>query len=112
MPKTQHSINTSVTFRKTDSTPALKAYAKDKIENVLGKYVRSATEVGVVLSVEKRDHIAEAKVVSKGGLGYDLSAKATTEDLYSAIDKVADNLQSQMRKHKERTVSAQQSGGA
>jgi putative sigma-54 modulation protein len=108
MPKTEYPINTSVTFRKTDPTPALKAYAKEKIENVLSKYVKAEAEVGVVLSIEKRDHIAEAKVVSKGGRGFDLTAKAITEDLYSAIDKVADTLQAQMRKHKERAVAAKQ----
>ena len=96
------SINVSVTFRHTDSTEALKSYATEKIVNCLEKYIISATDVHVILSVEKRDHIAEARISSKR---FDITAKATTEDLYSAIDKVVDNVTVQLRKQKERRVN-------
>lgn len=42
------------------------------------------------------------KVLSKD---YDLSGKAVTTDLYSAIDKVVDTLEAQVRKQKDRLRS-------
>lgn len=96
------SINVSVTFRHTESTPALKTYATEKITGCLSKYVTHATEVHIILLVEKRDHVAEVVVHSKG---HDLSAKAATGDLYSAIDKVVDSIQAQLRKQKDKLLS-------
>ena len=101
MPKANSHLNFSVTFRHTDSTPALKKYATDKLTHCLSKYVPGEADVRLVLSVEKRDHIVEAKVLSKG---YDIAGKAVTTDLYSAIDKVVDNIDTQFRKQKERQV--------
>ena len=99
MAKREVEINVSVTFRHTESTPALKTYAIEKLTNTIQKYVHADTEVHVILSVEKRDHLAEANIRSKG---HDLTAKATTEDLYSAIDKMSDNVCTQLRKQKEK----------
>lgn len=94
-------INISVTFRHTDSTPALKAYAVEKINHISQKFVTAATEVHVVLCVEKRDHIAE--VIFHSGR-YDVTAKSVESDLYAAIDRVCDSLEAQLRKHKDRAV--------
>ncbi len=91
-------INVSVTFRHTEPTEALKNYASEKFVNCLEKFVVSDTDVHVILSVEKRDHVAEARVSSKR---FDLSGKGTTEDLYSAIDKAVDIVATQVRKQKE-----------
>ena len=95
-------INVSVTFRHTESTPALKTYATEKITSCLTKYLTHASEVHIILIVEKRDHIAEVIVTSKG---HDLSAKAATGDLYSSIDKVVDSIQAQLRKQKDKQMS-------
>jgi len=94
-------INITVTFRQTEPTEALKTYVTDKLTQVLQKYVRYQTEVKVVLSVQKRDHSAEVMVHTKG---YDASGRATTVDLYSAIDKVVDTISTQLRRQKERKV--------
>jgi putative sigma-54 modulation protein len=103
MPNENAEINLSVTFRHTDSTDALKQYASDKLIPCIRKYVKAQTDVHVILSVKKRDHLAEVNLHSKG---YDISAKATTEDLYSAIDKVMHTLDVQLRKQKERTIDS------
>ena len=95
-------INVSVTFRHTESTPALKNYAVEKITHCLSKYVSGESEAHIILSVEKRDHTAEARVHSKR---YDVDGKATTGDLYSSIDQVCDTLGVQLRKQKERQVN-------
>ncbi len=92
-------INVSVTFRHTESTEALKKYVEEKIHHFLPKYIRAHADVHVILSVEKRDHQAEIVLLSKN---YDVRAKATTADLYSAIDELIDNTVAQLRKQKEK----------
>lgn len=99
MDKSNVQVNVSVTFRHTESTPALKSYAIEKLSHCLHKYARYDADVSVVLCIEKRDHIVEAKIHSKQ---FDVSSKAVTEDLYSAIDKVVDTVETQLRKQKER----------
>lgn len=99
------SMNVSVNFRHTEPTEALTTYATEKVHHCLEKYVRDHTDVHIVLCVEKRDQIAEATVHSKN---YDLRARAVTTDLYSAIDKLVDNIVSQLRKQKERQTDHRQ----
>ena len=57
------------------------------------------TDVHVVLSVEKLRHTAEATVHISGGK---LFADSTEEDMYAAIDGLADKLSRQITKHKEK----------
>ena len=102
MPNSIDNVNIAVTFRHTESTPALKSYAIEKLQSRLQKYIHSPGDVHVVLAVEKLDHIAEVQVHAKG---YEASARAVTQDLYSAIDKVVDTIESQLRKKKDRSVS-------
>ncbi len=109
MTKEAPEINVSVTFRHTESTPALTDYALEKVTHCVSKYVASSTTVHVVLSVEKRDHVAEVNVHSKG---HDASCKASTGDLYSAIDKVVDNLEALLRKQKEKLLTLKHQGAA
>ncbi len=93
------SINVSVTFRHTDPTTALKSYATDKIIHIAQKFVSAATDVHVILIVEKRDHIAEVNFHSGR---FDLTSRASEADLYAAIDRVCDSLEAQLRKQKEK----------
>ena len=109
MTKEAADLNVSVTFRHTESTPALHDYALEKVTHCVEKYLTSTGAVHVVLSVEKRDHIAEVNVRAKG---HDLSCKATTGDLYSAIDKLVDNLESLLRKQKEKLLTLKHQGAA
>ena len=109
MPNANPSINVSVTFRHTDSTEALKKYAVEKVTQCVKKYVKWDSDVHVVLNIEKRDHIAEANMHSKG---YDASVKSVCEDLYKAIDKMAEKLDAQLRRQKERTVQHKQPSAA
>ncbi len=99
MSRTMPEIKVSVTFRHTESTPALKSYATEKVMHCLRKYLSNSADVQIVLEVQKRDHMVEVILRTKG---YDITAKEKTEDLYSAIDKVVDNLDKQIRKRKER----------
>lgn len=92
-------INISITFRHTESTEALRTHAEQKVTHCLEKYLAGHVDVQIVLAVEKRDQIAEVKVLAKD---YDISCKAVTEDLYAAIDKVVDIVEAQIRKQKDR----------
>ena len=105
MPRSSAQINITVTFRNTESTDALKKYVTDKLSACTKRYVGYDSELRVILSVEKRDHVAEVHLHSKG---FEASASAVTDDLYSAIDKVVDNLDTQLRKQKEKTTQHKQ----
>lgn len=92
-------FNVSVTFRHTEPTDALKSYAIEKVKHCAAKYIHGHADLSVVLSVEKRDHMVEVRLKSKD---FDITSKSTTEDLYSAIDKVVDTIEAQIRKQKGR----------
>lgn len=102
MSRENHEIAVTVTFRHVESTPALKQYAEEKITHSLQKFINHETSVHIILAIEKDDHIAEAKFHSKV---YDIFGKAVTGDLYSSIDKLVDNLESQLRKQKDRIAN-------
>ena len=81
-----------------DITPALRDYVNNKLGR-LERYFDHVTNVHVILSVEKLVQKAEAKLhVSKANL----FAVAENEDMYAAIDALADKLERQIKKHKEK----------
>ena len=95
-------LNMSVTFRHTESTEALKRYATEKVAQRVQKYVHAPADVQIILEVKKLDHIAEVHINCRGVRN---TAKAVTGNLYSAIDKLADTLETQLRRQKDRMVS-------
>ncbi len=97
-------ISTTVTFRHTEPTDSLKTYATEKILHKVQKFIHGSAEIDIILSVEKLDHSAEVRIGGKGGI--DIDTTATTTDLYSAIDKVADNIDTLLRKQKEKVVKS------
>ncbi|MEC9398576.1 MAG: ribosome-associated translation inhibitor RaiA [Myxococcota bacterium] len=92
-------MNTNVSFRHMDSSPALRDYATGKLERVVDKYVHGRVEASVVLSVEKFRHIANFTVQIKN-----LTVKGdySSEDMYSSIDLALDKIERQLRRHKDR----------
>ena len=88
----------TVTFRHTDSTDALKDYAKEKIEKV-ERFMHSPQEAHIVLEVEKFRHIAEINILADG---ITVMGKEESSDLYSAIDLVMDKIERQLKKQKDR----------
>ena len=92
-------VKVSVTFRHTEPTDALKQYAEEKMDR-LGKYFSQPLDAHVVLSVESRERqTAEVELHAHGAM---LHGKEQTQDLYSAIDLVTDNLKRQLRKRKDK----------
>jgi len=81
-----------------DVTPALRSYAERKLARVLRRFDR-VIEVQCILTVDKLRHRAESTVSVRGP---DIHACAEADDMYAAIDALADKLDRRVRKHKER----------
>jgi putative sigma-54 modulation protein len=94
-------MNIIVTGRHLDVTPALKNYAEKKIER-FDRYLSNISEAVVTLSVEKYRHKVEVLLKVNGVL---IQAEGITGDVYSSIDGVAEKLERQIKKYKEKLVS-------
>lgn len=88
----------SISGHHIDVTPALRNYVTGKLTK-LERHYDHITNMHVVLSVEKLDQKAEATAHITGA---ELFADATSNDLYAAIDMLADKLDRQIVKHKEK----------
>ena len=91
-------MNLTITGHHIEVTPAIRDYVKDKLDRVL-RHFDQVTSSHVILSVEKLQQKAEVTLHVKGK---DIFADATDADLYAAIDLVADKLDRQVVKHKEK----------
>lgn len=91
-------MQTSVTFKNLDPSEHLKAYVSDKL-NRFDKLLDNPAEAGVTLLVEKHRHIAEINIT---GDRLTLNGTEETGDMYSAIDKVLDKLEKQLKRSKQK----------
>jgi len=82
-------------------TSALRDYVNSKLSKI-EKHFDHVGNVHVVLSVEKKIQKAEATVFISGG---ELFADAKDENMYAAIDALADKLDRQIIKHKEKQTN-------
>ena len=89
----------NVSGLKVDVTPALRSYVESKFERIL-RHFDHLHGVSVTLSVEKLTHKADATLHAAAGKV--IHAEAIAEDMYAAIDALADKLDGQIRKHKEK----------
>ncbi len=88
----------NITGHHVDITPALHAYVEEKFER-LERHFDNITNAHVILEIEKDRQKAEATIhVSKG----QVYADAEDENMYAAIDSLADKLDRQIKKHKEK----------
>jgi len=91
-------MQVAVTFRHMEADEGVKSYVKEKVEK-LQKYIENPREVHVVLAVEKFRHIAEITVVGKGRM---FNSQGRDNDLYAAIDQMADKMERQVRERREK----------
>jgi putative sigma-54 modulation protein len=82
-----------------DVTDALRNYVTDKLQR-LERHYDHITNAHVILSVDKLKQRAEATIHISGR---EVFADADCDDLYAAIDKLADKLDRQILKHKGKT---------
>jgi len=88
----------SVRGKNIEATPALIDYAEKKLGK-LDKHFDKATDVQVVLSVIRDEHIVEVTMNLNGLI---LRGEESTGDMYASIDKVVDKLERQVKKYKTR----------
>ena len=91
-------MNLNITGPHIEVTPAIREYVTGKLDRVL-RHFDQVTSSHVILSVEKLQQKAEVTLHVKGK---DIYADAIDGDLYAAIDLVADKLDRQVVKHKEK----------
>ena len=91
-------MNLNITGHHIEVTPAIREYVKGKLDRVL-RHFDQVTSSHVILSVDKLQQKAEVTLHVKGK---DIFADAIDADLYAAIDLVADKLDRQVVKHKEK----------
>lgn len=91
-------MNLNITGHHVELTPAIREYVNTKLERVI-RHFDNVTSVHVILSVEKLKQKAEVTLHVKGK---DIFADSTDADLYAAIDLLADKLDRQVLKHKEK----------
>lgn len=88
----------TVSGHHVDVTPALRDYVNTKLSK-LQNHFDQITNTAVTLTVEKLVQKAEATVHVAGA---NLFAACESEDMYAAIDSLADKLDRQLIKHKEK----------
>jgi putative sigma-54 modulation protein len=88
----------TISGHHVDVTDALREYVEAKFER-LQRHYSQITMVEVTLILEKLVQKAEATVHIAGA---DLFAAADSDDMYAAIDSLADKLDRQLIKHKEK----------
>ena len=89
----------TISGHHVDVTPALRDYVTSKLDR-LERHHDKITTTEVTLTVDKLVQKAEARVHVSGA---DLFADSVAQDMYAAIDTLADKLNRQLIRHKEKT---------
>ena len=99
-------MNLQLTGHHIDITPALRAYVESKLER-LTRHFDHVIDATVVLTVEGLQQICECTLHVRGK---DLFAEAREPDMYASIDVLADKLDRQIVKHKEKLTDHRAEG--
>lgn len=88
------------TARHFDLTPAIREHGEKRLQK-LTRYSDRITKTNVVLIREKHRQIAEITLHVNGS---DLVSREESNDLFLSIDRAVENLERQIKRHKERLV--------
>jgi len=91
-------MNLNITGHHLEVTPALRDYVTTKLDRVI-RHFDNVTATHVTLSVQKLKQKAEVTVHVRGK---DIHVESENDNLYAAIDTLADKLDRQVLKHKEK----------
>ena len=94
-------MNLKVSGHHLDVTPAIHGYIEEKLARI-SRHFDQVMDVDIILSVNKLDQKVEAKVHLSGK---DLYCESIEQDMYAAIDGLADKLDRVVLKHKERVAN-------
>jgi len=92
------------TGHNVEVTEALRNLVEKKFERVERHFNHQMISASVIFSVQKLENSAEIILHVKGG---DVTAKATAEDMYKAVDLMMDKLNRQLIKRKQRLTEHQ-----
>jgi len=90
----------SVTGHHVDITAALRSYVEKKLDRLV-RHFDHVIDAHCVLTVEKLLHKAEATLHLRRET---IHALAEDQNMYAAIDALADKLDRRVRKHKEKAT--------
>jgi putative sigma-54 modulation protein len=101
-----------VTGKNLDVTPPIVEYAEKKLTK-LAKHLSDSSRVELELMVERnpsisQGQVAEATIWTKGPV---LRARESSTDMYASIDLVADKLERQVKRYRERKRRGSAHGG-
>ncbi len=92
-------MNFTVSGHHVSVTPAIRDYVLSKLDRV-SRHFDHVIDVNVILSVEKLAHKAEVNLHVRGK---DIFVETVDENMYAAIDTLADKLDRQVLKYKDRS---------
>lgn len=87
-----------ITGRHVDITDSIKSYTVEKLAK-LEKFSDRIIDINVILTVQKLDH--QAEIIAKFG-NFKVTSTASSEDMYSSIDKAVAKLEAQIRRYKSK----------
>jgi len=104
-------MHNHVNGRNVEITDAIKAYVKEKVGRVAGHYDQIQS-IDTVLSVIKNPSVADAHVaeVTCKVNGETIHVSEKAESMYASIDLVADKLERQVKKYKEKNLKSKGGG--
>lgn len=100
-------MQVKITGHHLEVTDSMREYVIQKLQR-LERHFEKVTEIDVILSLEKLKHKAEATVYVNGN---NLFAECQDDDMYAAIDSLADKLDRQIIKRKEKITDHHRSEG-
>ena len=101
-------MNLNLSGHHLEITPSIREYVISKLDRVT-RHFDHVIDVNVVLSVDKLQQKIDVNVHLRGK---DIHVEATDEDMYAAIDALADKLDRQVLKYKEKFQERRHEGGA
>lgn len=99
-------MNLTITGHHLEITPAIREYVLSKLERIK-RHSDNLIDISVIMTVEKLKHSIEANVHLSGK---DIFVQAEDADMYAAIDGLADKLDRQLVKHKEKIGDVHHAG--
>jgi putative sigma-54 modulation protein len=99
-------MNINLSGHHVEITPAIRDYVKAKLGKVANHFDH-VIDINAILSVEKLKQKIEATVHMPGR---DFFAECSDVNMYAAIDSLADKLDRQIMKHKEKAIERRLDG--
>ncbi len=87
-------------FKKMESSLALQSVADQKIRERIERFSTKPIVTILTFSTSRHRHKVQCSV--KGGDGFNFQVEAVSNDMYASLDLLAEKLEAQLRRRKER----------